>query len=477
MRLRRALRPTGCVIYTEPESYRLELRPGMLDLDRFTEKVEQGLQAADAGQLEAASAGLADALDLWRAVPPMSNVVSEVVQRDVVAPLVERYLQAIELRIDIDLQLGRHAEICAELLGLTSAYPLRERFWAQRMHALYAANRQGEALETYRTVTRLLAEDLGIDPGAELREAHQQILGGTQQPARSMKTSWTAAPPARQLPMATSGVVGRQAEIAEIVDVLRAEPRDEGSRLVVVTGPGGVGKTTVALNAAHRLVNEFPDGQLFVDLGNRVEADAAGLDEALAYFLRALGVASASLPQRREDAIAMYRSLTAGRRLLVVLDGALSDSVVRALLPGSATCAVLVTSRQKLRDVLVSPGAYRLAIGLLAPAEAREVLCNVLGPARVLDEADSVARLIARCGGLPLALRVAAVRLATRPGLTIASYLEDLEKDDHAPALPRRPTGLSSVSETTTPSRLDRANGPASCQAAVGSAMESVWKP
>jgi DNA-binding SARP family transcriptional activator len=430
MRLRRALRPTGCVIHTEPEGYRLELLPGMLDADRFTELVEHGVRLTGAGQLEAASAALAAALDLWRAVPPMSNVVSEVLQRDEVPRLVERYLQAVERRIDLDLQLGRSAELCAELLRLTSDYPLRERFWVQRMRALYAANRQGEALEAYRTVTRLLAEDLGIDPGPELREAHQQILNGRQQTASGVKPSWPGAPPARQLPMATSGIVGRRAEMAEIVNVLQAEPRSRGSRLVVVTGPEGVGKTSVAVQAAHRLANAFPDGQLFVDLGGGAEVDGADLDGVLAYLLRTLGVRTASLPTRRNDAIATYRSLTAGQRLLVVLDGATSGSLVRSLLPGSATCAVLVTSRHDLADLLVSPGGHRLALGMLAPEDAGEVLRDIVGDHRVRTEPHSAARLIARCGGLPLAVRVAAVHLATRPDLTIASYLDELEKDD-----------------------------------------------
>jgi DNA-binding SARP family transcriptional activator len=451
MRLRRALRPTGCVIHTEPEGYRLELLPGMLDADRFTELIEHGVRAADAGQLEAASAALAGALNLWRAVPPISNVVSEALQRDEVPRMVERYLQAVELRIDVDLQLGRGTELCAELLRLTSAYPLRERFWVQRMRALYAANRQGEALEAYRTVTRLLAEDLGIDPGPELRDAHQQILHGTQQTASGVKSSWPAAQPARQLPMATSGIVGRRAEVAEIVDVLQAEPRSGGSRLVVVTGPEGVGKTSVAVQAAHRLASAFPDGQLFVDLGDGAEVDGVDLDDVLAYFLRTLGVPTASLPTRRDDAIAMYRSLTAGQRLLVVLDGATTGSLVRSLLPGSATCAVLVTSRPELADLLVSPGGHRLAIGMLAPQDAREVLRAIVGDHRVRSEPDDVARLIARCGGLPLAVRVAAVCLATRPDLTIASYLEELEKEDLVEAPPADNLGRSSAVDAVEP--------------------------
>ncbi|WP_170231625.1 AfsR/SARP family transcriptional regulator [Pseudonocardia kunmingensis] len=425
MRLRRALACTGCVIRTEPEGYRLELRHGTLDVDRFGEAVERGTRAADAGDLEAASAQLAEALGLWRAVPPMSNVVSEALHRDETPRLVERYLQVVELRVDLDLRLGRHAQLCAELMGLTRDHPLRERFWVQRMRALYGAHRQGEALETYRIVTRMLAEDLGVDPGPELRAAHQQILTGVDQPAAPAAPGWAPAPAPRQLPMATNGVVGRTAEIAEVVDVLAAPPEAGAPRLVVLTGPAGTGKTTVAVQAAHRVAERFPDGQLFASLDG---PGAPDVEAVLASFLRALGAPAGAVPAGRVDAAALFRSMTAGRRLLVVLDGAADAAVVRALLPGAPTCAVLATSRCEPADLLVSPGAHRVALGMLAPEEAHGVLRDIVGD-RVRAEPDGVARLVEHTGGLPLALRRAAVALLTRPGLSIAAYLGELGAD------------------------------------------------
>jgi DNA-binding SARP family transcriptional activator len=456
MRLRRALAPTGCVIHTEAEGYRLELSPGQVDVNRFAEMLERGVRAAAEGQLEVASAQLADALALWRAVPPMSNVVSEALHRDETPRLVERYLQAVELRIDVDLQLGHHAELCAELLGLTSAHPLRERFWVQRMRALYAANRQGEALDAYRTVTRLLADDLGIDPGPELQETHQQILAGGATSAPVASGSWTTAPRIRQLPMATSGVVGRRTELEEIVNVLQAEPSVGTPRLVAVTGPEGAGKTTLAVLAAHRVADRFPEGQLFADLGGRSGGGVADVDEALAYVLRALD--ARSLPAQRENAIALYRSLTADRRLLVVLDGATSVNVVRSLLPGSATCAVLVTSRHELSDLLVSPGAHRISLGALDPEAAFDALRLIIGDDRVRAEHDAALQLVARCDGLPLAVRVAAAHLATRPGLTIASYLDELEGDEPATLITgsMRPVSVE-VAEPCCPHTANRA--------------------
>ncbi|HYH30522.1 MAG TPA: BTAD domain-containing putative transcriptional regulator [Pseudonocardia sp.] len=422
MHLRRALAGTDCVIRTEPEGYRLELRPGALDVECFGEVVERGVRAADAGELRAASARLAEALALWRAVPPLSNVVSDALHRDEVPRLVERYLRAVELRVDLDLRLGRHAELCAELMELTGDHPLRERFWVQRMRALHGANRQGEALEVYRTVTRMLADDLGVDPGPELRAAHQKILNGTADDTTDRAAASRPGPLPRQLPMATTGMVGRRAEVAGIGEVLRAERGPGAPRLVLVTGPAGVGKTAVAVQAAHRVARGFPDGQLFVDLGDEAAPD---VDAALAYVLRALG--APAVPDGRDDATALYRSLTANRRILVVLDGAASAPAVRSLLPGTDTCAVLVTSRCELADLLVAPGGHRVALGPLGPDAARAVLRETAGEDRVRSEPEAVARLVERTGGLPLALRTAAVTLLTRPALTVAEYLGELD--------------------------------------------------
>jgi hypothetical protein len=233
--------------------------------------------------------------------------------------------------------------------------------------------------------------------------------------------------------MATSGVVGRRAELEEIVNVLQAEPSVGAPRLVAITGPEGVGKTMLAVQAAHRVADGFPDGQLFVDLDGRAGEGVADVDDALAYALRALGGRGLSLPSQRDEPIALYRSLTAGRRLLVVLDGATSGNLVRSLLPGSATCAVLVSSRRELGDLLVSPGAHRVPLGALDLDAAFEALRLIIGDDRVLAEQDAALRLVAQCGGLPRALRVAAAHIAMRPELTIAAYLDELEGEGPVP--------------------------------------------
>jgi hypothetical protein len=371
-----------------------------------------------------ASAVLADAIRLWRAVPPLANVPSERVQRDVVPRMVEGYLQVVELRIEADLQLGRHAELCEELLGLVRRHPLRERFWEQRMRALYACHRQGEALAAYREVARLLADELGIDPGPALQSVHQGILAGAPTSTSAIESPATmpVRRELRQLPMATSGVVGRTAEVTRVVQALSPLAPEGQPRLVVVHGPEGIGKSTVALRAAHRLAAAFPDGQLFAELGGG--ADAKGrVAEVVAYFLRSLGVPADAVPSGFEDAVAAFRSATAGRRLLVVLDGAPSASAVRAALPGSSGCGVIVTSRHELAELFVAPGARGVSLGPLRWEDAHRVLRQELGDERLRAEPEAVDELLRLCDGLPLAIRSAAAHLVTRPRLPIASFL------------------------------------------------------
>jgi DNA-binding SARP family transcriptional activator len=183
MRLRRLLGPTGCMIITDPAGYRLDVRPDQVDVHRFGVLAEQGLDMVKAGDWSMASALLTEATGVWRAVPPLGDVYSEQMHHHEVPQLVERYLQVVEMRVEADMHLGRHAELCGELLGLVRRYPLRERLWEQRMWALYGAHRQGEALAVYHEVSSLLAEQLGIDPGSALQAAHQQILGSSAAPS------------------------------------------------------------------------------------------------------------------------------------------------------------------------------------------------------------------------------------------------------------------------------------------------------
>lgn len=211
------------------------------------------------------------------------------------------------------------------------------------------------------------------------------------------------------------------------------------------------------MHAAHRLADEYPDGQLYADMADDTRGNSGA--DLLPPFLRALGVPPEAVPSQHPEAAALYRSMTTGRRLLVVLDGVTTAAQVRPLLPGSATCAALVTSRNELADLLVSPGGHVLALGALAPGHARELLCRVLGERRVLAEEAAAARLVVRCRGLPRALRAAGVRLAAT-GQSIASYLEEIAESDPVAVLPparRRRIAPAGGPERTHPHATERA--------------------
>ncbi len=424
MRTRRLLEPMGTVLRTAAEGYRIEVRPDQVDAHRFGVLVRRARRAFEARDWVVASSLLTQAAGLWRAVPPLADVSSEVVHRDDVPRLVDRYLEAVEMRVEADLHLGRHGQLCEELLGLVRRHPLRERFWMQRMRALHAAHRQGEALAAYREVTRLLSDELGIEPSRELQDVHQQILVGAatsppvQAPVRTVEQGL------RQLPMSTSGVVGRTAEIEEIIRALSPGQLEGRPRVVVVNGPAGAGKSTVAVHAAHRLAGAFPDGQLYAEFGDADPDPAGRVLEVLGRFLRALGVRPEAVPGCVDDAVTVYRTMTADRRLLVVLDGVSGAGAVRALLPGSDSCAVLVTSQRELADLFVAPGAHAVRVGMLPAVDAYRLLCEALGERRVQAEREAAEEIIRHCQGSPLALRLLAAQLATQPSRSIASFLD-----------------------------------------------------
>jgi DNA-binding SARP family transcriptional activator len=450
LRVRRLLAAAGLaddLIRTEPDGYRMVVARGQLDLDHFAELSQGWERAVAAGDTPHGSALLTEALGLWSAVPPLTNVPSVSLHRHEVAGLVERYLHALDRRIELDLDQGMHAELVAELADLTRRWPHRERFWAQRMRALYRSGRQGEALVVYREVAALLAEDLGVDPGVELQAVHREILAAPSRPAGQLTTatghnrSW----PVRQLPPPTVGFVNREADLAQITETLGEAP-------VIVTGMAGAGKSALAVHAAHRAVPRFPDGQLYADLRGSAPDGPPGAREVLERFLRALGTPPDAVPDDEDTQILVYRSMLAGRRMLVVLDDAADADQVRALLPGTPGCAVLVTGRNELSGLLVSPGARRIRLGMLTSTQAYELLAGLLGARRVDADHLATADLIDMCGGLPLALRIAAAYLLQHPDLDVADYVERLHREGPA-ALHLHGDELASM-----PAALDRSD-------------------
>jgi DNA-binding SARP family transcriptional activator/DNA polymerase III delta prime subunit len=412
------------LLQSRPQGYVLAVARHETDQGRFELLLERASDAAGKGDRASEAEVLRQALALWRGVP-LADVPSALLHRIVVARLAEQRLDALQRRIDADLALGRHGELVAELRSLTDRYPLRERLWAQLMIALYRSGRQADALDAYTRARERLVEELGIEPASELQQLQRAIL--TSDPALKAPhdpDAMTARRPTVvpcQLPLDVEALVGRDDLVCRIRRVLADDRRVP---VVALSGPPGVGKTALAIHAAHRLVEQFPDGQLYVNL----HGATAGLQplpplEVLGRFLRALGAVPAAIPTDLEEASAAFRSRTARRRLLVVLDDAADAAQVVPLLPASPGCGVLVTSRRVLAAL---ESAAHLHLDVLDPAEAVELLGRLAGRERLAAERGAAVEVAHLCGHLPLALRMAGARLAARPAWPVEAVAERL---------------------------------------------------
>jgi len=429
MRLRRSLGATaGARVVTRDPGYLIEAAEEEVDALRFVRACQDGAAAYRAGQWAAARAALAGGLALWRG-DALADVPSQLL-RDAEVPVLDRLrIQALQWRIDADLQLGGGEELVAELQKLTSREPLREQLQALLMTALARAGRASEALAVYQQARDRLVRQLGIEPGAELRELQRLILAGEQvRPRTAALVPAAAQPVPRQLPATAAHFAGRAAELRELDAVLdQAGPRAGTATICVIGGMAGIGKTTLALHWAHRVADRFPDGQLYVNLGGFGPALTAPAD-ALRGFLDALRDPAKPLPADPDAQQALYRSLMADRRVLVVLDNALNEQQVRPLLPGSATCLTLITSRNQLGGVVATNGAIPLNLDLLTEAEAHELLTRRLGPERLAAEPTAVDQIIAAGAGLPLALCIAAAHAALTPRLPLTNLAAQLSQ-------------------------------------------------
>jgi DNA-binding SARP family transcriptional activator/Tfp pilus assembly protein PilF len=485
LRLRRLIEDADNeLLVTRAPGYQLRVAATGTDALQFEAMVRDGQRTFAAGDPQAAASQLAGALALWYGSPladvPPTPLVEAEAER-----LTELRLGAIELHITAELACGGHAQAVPDLRRLLVDNPLREGLWLLLMKALDGAGRHAEALEVYGRARSAIADQLGVDPGSELRQLHAELLAKDSSAAPGVISAGTVAPhvgrpgsgpagpgrherpgrpgsvaavsgapapgdgtepaaasptapaPGRrtpgqvpaQLPADVADFTGRQEQVKRLCDVLSATGPGSQSgavRIAVVAGAGGLGKTSLALHAAHRVRRRFPDGQLYVDLLGATPTPIPPAD-VLARFLRDLGVAGRDIPGDEDERAARYRTRLAGRKVLVVLDNARDAAQVRPLLPGTASSAVLVTTRSRMPDLA---STKLVDLHVLDDDEALALFSKIVGDDRAAGEPEATAELLEACAGLPLAIRICAARLATRSGWTIRAMANRV-RDEH----------------------------------------------
>ncbi|MEU7719187.1 AfsR/SARP family transcriptional regulator [Streptomyces tibetensis] len=485
-RLRKVLEPDRGpdgqprVLVSVGDGYLLRVPDDGLDLAVFQSRVAQAKKARAAGDVSGAAELLHAALDGWKgaALTGLPGPLPETAR----SWLDEEWLAALEARLDADIELGRHHEVIAELFPLTARHPLREELSRLLMLALYRSGRQAEALAAYRGTRAALVAELGVEPGLSLRDLHDRILAADPAlmphparhpapaaPGQAGPSVWAAAPsgaapqdgttadgataegapdgaarfgaadaygpafqPARpaQLPADLPTFAGRDPELDLIGNLL---PHDGSPPSTVVIsaigGMGGIGKSTLAVHWAHRVADRFPGGQLYVNLrGFDPTGSALTPDEAVRGFLDALGVPPMRIPAGLDAQVALYRSLLARRRVLILLDNARDTEQVRPLLPGSPGCLVIVTSRNRLTGLVAGEGAHPLTLDQLSPAEAHDLLARRLGADRLAAEPRAANEIVARCGRLPLALAIVAAHACAHPAFPLSAIADEVSE-------------------------------------------------
>ncbi|MDG5805278.1 BTAD domain-containing putative transcriptional regulator [Streptomyces ossamyceticus] len=432
MRLRQSLGPLGgSRIITRAPGYLIEMEEDETDLGRFQAHRRTAQSLAEGGALPQAVEQLRAALALWRHEPLM-DVPSHTLQELEGCHLEKLHLQTLTWRLDLDLALGRHAEVLPELWRLGREHPLHEGLVGRLMQALSRSGQQTEALDLFRRTRAALVEQLGAEPGTELRAIQQRILRAEDEPEQPSErrqetpVRWGEDaqrwPVPAQLPPGPASFTARDRELAELVGVLSAEPAAQTPTTLVLSGGGGIGKTALAVQSAHQVRDRFPDGQLFVELEGSTRCPVPP-GEILARLLVGLGVPDTAVPASLGGRIALFRSVTDGRRMLVVLDDAENAAQVRPFVPGTGGSRLVVTSRNRLTDL---DGARTMVVEPLSEASALDLLRRIVGRRRTALEPLAARQIAVGCAGLPLAVRIIGSRISARPRRGLADVARRL---------------------------------------------------
>jgi len=434
-RLRRLFEPDlpvrtpGRWLVPSSGGYRLQVRTESVDLLQFRQRVDQARAAIRAGRPQDALPLLIEALALYQGPSTAAGIDPQVRAHPVFTAIDQEYLAAVGILAEAALDSGHGEPALAPVRRAAVSNPLDEPLQARLMLLLAAGGRQAEALAVYQNVRAQLVAELGLDPGQELRAAHQRVLRQETPPARPVPVG-----PA-QLPSDLPAFTGREAALSRAFALFGDDPPNDDplgaaptpASIIVIDGMAGIGKTTLAVHWSHLIADRFPDGQLYVNLRG-FDPIGSGLDPAVAVrgFLEALGVSPNQIPAGLDAQAALYRSLVAGRELLVLLDNARDVEQVRPLLPGSTRCLVIVTSRNKLAGLVARDGALPVTLDLLSPSEARAALAARLGAGRVIAEPAAVEDIITACGRLPLALAIVSARARGHPDFPLAALAAEL---------------------------------------------------
>ncbi|HEX6525695.1 MAG TPA: BTAD domain-containing putative transcriptional regulator [Streptosporangiaceae bacterium] len=440
----RRIREPAQLLSSAGSAYVLRLAHGQLDLEAAERQIEEARRAKAAGDLRTAAIAMETAAGFWQGIP-LGGVPGPLAEIER-ARLAELRLALLEEHAEMMLRIGAAADLTGDLASLVAEHPFREGLAGLLMRALYQAGRQAEALAVYQATRRTLAEELGIEPSLSLRRLHADILSnrdatdalkeGGEPEALELDTPHpeatvrSAAVLPRQLPAAPRHFTGRASELDTLTAMAREAVTEDAVVIAAIGGTAGVGKSSLAVQFAHQIADQFPDGQLYADLrGSGAAGSPAGPQEVIRWFLDAFMMDPARIPPDPRSQAALYRSVLAGKKVVLVLDNAGDEDQVRPLLPGSGCCLVMVTSRHRLTGLAAAHAATLLTLDVLTESEARELLGRRLGALRVFADPEAVGELARLSARLPLALSIAAARAASHPQLPLSSLAADLRDE------------------------------------------------